>query len=178
MIDPPADVAPEVLFRKLLELPRPSVDIDYRVAGAEQIPLRVQALTAAELAGSAAYVAFRALLIGTRPAFGSVAELEQLFAVRELEQLRKAVMTGLARCAPVDGRSNWTRWQSALLAGARHITNHSTAYALGSQVELLGKLAISRPERFFGVAPIALVDAHRFATRAAVAYFFEVHKNS
>lgn len=173
MLKPPEDVAPEVLFRTLLGLPRPSVDIEYRLPAAPAVALRVQAVTAAELAGKPQELAAAALLVGRQRAFRTANEAASLLTETELYKLIAAIERALPRCSPVDGRSDPKPWTARLLDGARHVTNRRAACVLGSQMETIGTYVVDRPERYFGVAAAELVDAHWFAYRAARALFFE-----
>jgi hypothetical protein len=176
MLKPPKDVPSEVLFRTLLGLPRPSVDISYRLPAAPDVALRVQALTAPEAdAGPPEFVS-AALLVGRQRAFRSAAEASRSLSRPELDALTDAVVHALARCSPIDGWADWREWDPVLLDGARHVANQRVAYALGSQFDVAGTLTLPRPERYFGVPGNELVDAHWFAYRAANALVLDVTK--
>lgn len=173
MRDPPEDIAPEDLFRRLLVLPRPTVPISYRIAGADEVALAVRAISGAEYGdGDPLAVIAAAVVIDGRPAFRSADSVKRLYAW-EAEQLCNHVAEALARCSPIFGLSNLFTWTRKLRVGAAHPSNQLTTQTLGSSFEMAGRLLLDRPERFFGITPRELVDAHWFAYRAAKAHFLD-----
>lgn len=177
MLEPPKDVAPDVLFRRLCQLPRPGVSIGYRIRGAEQVALSVRAVRAAEAHCPSPELISEALWTGSSRAFPSAEAVTRLLGENELAGLSRAVEAALGLCSPLDGLSEWRPWHQKLLEGARHVSNRTMAYSLGSQFDIAGRLVLDRPERYFGVPACDLVDAHWFAYRAARAYFFECQSN-
>ena len=183
LADPP-DIPPERLWRSLLPL-RPERRIQLRLRGAPHIPLIVRAIPAmAELlardAGHAAggdveqlqgVLAARevlSLVLHTpagRP-FPSSAAMRGLDE-HELAQLTRAAYDALADIAPTCARSNGKVWREQLLLGAKHDSNISEAGALATCVDLTPEKSVPRPDRYWGVPLIQLLDGHWMAYQAA-----------
>lgn len=172
MLRPPKDVAPEVLFRRLLGLPRPTLPLDYRIKGAEHIALSVRALTGAEYTGSPQAVVAAALLANGKKAFANEAEVGAL-PEPVADELTAKVLDALQQVSPIYGVSMTSPWHAALTEGARDPSNVNVALSLGSHFEAVGKVLVDRPALFFGVPAVELIDAHWFAYRAARTFFIE-----
>lgn len=182
--EPPKDIPPERLFRTLLQLPRASVDLEYRLPAAPDIELRVCALTSAEISEALSFEsselpeelrsgeAFSRLiekslfLASGEPAFSSYEQVG-LLAEDDMESLAKAVFVALDRVSPTFVRSNFDLWLRALEKGAKHMSNFQTAQALGSCIDSGYSSSMPRPDVFFGVPLKDLTDGHWMAYYAS-----------
>jgi hypothetical protein len=190
---PPPDVPAELLFAALVD-PSPSAPIAYRIAGLEDVPLTVRALSpgayaaarwASEgLAGAAGLapevrrrryareVLARCLYQGEGPAedqeraFASAADVGALSAV-ELADLASAALAVLRTINPTYARSDWQAWTSRLELGAKHAENASLAIALAGCADYGHGAVVYRPEWHWGIPRGQLLDGHWMAYRAA-----------
>jgi hypothetical protein len=182
---PPPGVSPARLFRLLLRRPRPEIPIAYRIRGAEDVPLRVRALSSADEAAvaeaaegwgdagpsrAADEFVFRALLTQDGPAFASPDEVGALDSTDALS-LAKEVRAALDVISPNYARSDVEAWGRALKQGARAGGNWADAIALGGCVDYafgygVGRL-VERPDRYFGCPLADLTDGQWMAYRAA-----------
>lgn len=167
---PPADVAPEVLFRRLLS-PRPTAPVQFRFRGIDHPPLLATALHATDVAdaeqaspdATLAAIVARSLTAGGLFVFDSPGDLFDLDD-GTYSALLAAFFEAFFGVCPLRGRCDYDAWQAALLKGGRHHTNANAVHLLGGCYEAVnvGKhiRIIGRPERFWGVAPNALLDGH------------------
>lgn len=174
----PPQLAPEVLFRRMLEW-RPSEEISCLSGNA-----RVQGITALqELAiidralAAPKEVQEHRLLCGLIAAcvrsdgdllFATPEDVGELYE-DEIGKIGEAVTGALERVSPSYVRSDWREWKRVLLAGARHASNAHIAYTLSACFDpvAMSERVIPRPERFWNAAPVDLLDCHYMAFRAA-----------
>jgi hypothetical protein len=168
MLGPPQHVKPPVLFRLLLRRPRPWIAIDYRVPGAEGVPLCVRALRAAELAEcfdtagecaseartgrvSCELIARALTLPGGALAFRSAEHAADALDARTADVLAGEVSRALDIVSPFYSMIDHVLWKRALVQGARHPHNGHDALTLGSCVSFAFGYGVSRvtyhPER-------------------------------
>ncbi len=183
LADPP-DLSPERLWRSLLPL-RPERRILPRLRGASHIPLIVRAIPAMaeQLARDAGHqaagdveqlrdklaareVLARVLHTPAGLAFPSAAAMGALDE-HELAEIARATYEALADIAPTCARSNGARWREQLVLGARHPSNISEAGALAACVDLTHEKILPRPDRYWGIPYIQLLDGHWMAFQAA-----------
>ena len=192
MIQPPADVAPERLFRLLLPL-RPTMALAYRIRCAPTVPLRVRALSVAEeaealdLAAEAPpeirgsrtelEVLARCLYTPTGPAFDGPCDVGRLDET-DVAALAREAAIALNRIAPTYGRVDLGAWRLALEKGASHPSNFSTAFAMEACWDPvpLTNTRVARPDRYWGVPARKLLDGHWMAFRAASAALESMRK--
>lgn len=143
----------------MLEFPRQTAPMTYRVMGAEHIELSVRApLWLAEMACKTAFdLVVECLMASGAKAFCSVAELEQL-PESEVMALAVAVIEALNRVAPSQRRSDMSAWDVRLQEGARHHENLLEALAMADAGAL---------DRYFGCPVRELTTGHRMAYGAA-----------
>lgn len=194
MIGVPAGVAPARLYRMLLQRPRATAPIVYRIRGAEDIPLRVRALSsldeaaildAAEgedgLGGSraASELLARALLTSEGSAFASASDVDAL-EPSEVVSLSRAVRAALDVISPTYARHDHVAWARALKKGATAPGNWAATLALGGCMDHAfgfgSGRCVERPDRYFGVPLADLTDGQWMVYRAAVEAFEESRK--
>jgi len=165
MLKPPTNVDPTELFLSLLVLPRPERDIPYRLPGAEDIPLRVRALSSTELRsiGSDGAALIRMALLPRLEAPG------ELFTEPELQEVARAIWRALGPF-PAFGHADSSAWSPVLEKAARGTLE---GYALSTCLDLdpMTGRSIERPDRYFGVPLSQLIDCHWIAYRAACAAY-------
>jgi len=167
-VKPPFHVPPDVLFRRMLELPRPSKAIDYRIRGAEHIPLVVRAVTwHDEVDGTMLSYIQRSLWTPDGQAFGSADDVGSM-AESEVADLANAVFEALLEVSPSYQRAGWPSWVDQLKIGAADWRNLTTAIALADCVDEGCSATRPHPERYWGVRPCDLTDGQRMVAHAAL----------
>lgn len=194
MIQPPRDVEPGRLFRLLLQRPRPITSLACRIRGAENVALRVRAISGIdeaaiadasegpdEVRGSraAAELVHRALLAPGGPAFASADEVGHLGADEALA-LARAVRAALDVISPTYVLHDGAAWDRVLRRGASAPGNWAEALSLGGCVDYafgygVGR-SIERPDRYFGIPLADMTDGQWMAYRAARAVAEELKK--
>lgn len=165
---PPFHVTPDVLFRRMLELPRPSKAIAYRIRGAEHIPLTVRSLTwHDEQDGTMLSYIRAALWTPDGQAFSSVAEVGAM-AESEVQDLANAVAEALTEVSPSYQRQDWPAWVEQLKLGAADWRNLTVTIALADCADEGYSTTRPHPERYWGVRPCDLTDGQRMAAHAAL----------
>lgn len=133
---------PELLFRRCLELPYPSIPTEVHLAGGP-VTLHLRAMKGWEIIGADN----RELI---KNGFGfSQRTIDGLYEF-ELDALTRALFSSLS-AFPIFGLCNWSGWVELLKTGGSHPSNALT------QVMLTGA---ENPAAFFGIAPIHIADAH------------------
>jgi hypothetical protein len=83
---------------------------------------------------------------------------------RELKLIRSGVERVLFTEFPCLGLTDLRPWRRVLSEGARHVENQVVTYALGNSVDHgFGGAVSERPDRYFGVPLIQLIDCHWMA---------------
>jgi hypothetical protein len=188
----PPPIPPERLFRSLLRQPRARAIVDLQLGAGRRgaffvcAPSAVEELDAFDRVPEAAPPFLRRALImaelaaltlhnGERRVFASardVLALDEDYA----DIVMHTTLLELERIAPSYRRSDVAAWLRQLELGAVHGENHSLATRLACSVDVsLGKGAVPRPDRFFGVPTGALTDGQWLAYRAARHALIEVH---
>jgi hypothetical protein len=189
---PPKDDPPARLFRSLLAL-RPERPIACRIQGAEDVALRVRALSGRERAaiedGAAmgpAMLRDKAFLRGLvaaalwthdGPAFSSP-DAAGMLSEAELLTLGNHVGDALAVCSPSYAApvSDVRDWERVLEEGARG--NLHEAVVLFGCVDGGYSAVIPRPDRYWGVPIGDLLDGHWMVFRAARAAVEKLRKKA
>lgn len=167
---PPVGVAPEVLFRRLLEFPRPSAPVDVKFHGFEH-KLTATALSAIEVSkaeeakGEAALaeIIARSLRADGLLVFDAA---DDLLDLREAEYnaLVEKFFEAFCGICPLRGRCDYGEWTDVLIKGANHVSNVTPTKLLGACYEAanVGKhiRILDRPEAYWGCAPAELLDGH------------------
>jgi hypothetical protein len=193
LLGPPVDIAPERLFRLLLQRPRPRWPLSFRAAAAPHIALHAVALRGAELQGlidEATHlkapeartahlgleVMARTLWTAEGPAFRSADEAGA-FLEGDAALLRGELAAALAIIGPTFARSDTRAWARILRKGAEHRSNIDEALLAASAVDLgvFGGF-VQRPDRYFGVALAEITDGQLMAYRAARALLSDLQK--
>lgn len=180
--EPPKSIPAERLFRLLSDPDRPSISIQYRIAGAENVPLEVKAPTPSELARAldadgedpegqqdAARRAIIAttLWAGGGRAFRASEDLGRLYA-DEVEELWRLVVDALGVIAPSLARSDPAAWRARLEDGARSSAAGAIAVAMAQSREVVALLKRPQPraDRFYGRAIALLTEGQLWAYMA------------
>ncbi len=182
MIKPPK-IAPEILFRTLLELPRPIKKISFRLNQAKEVPLLVKAFSSEELANTitlcerekinldSQILVSNLILINNKPAFSSVDKLKNIITMTEYDTLLRQVSQVLDEISPTFSTSDQDAWMSLLKKGANHPSNSLLVHSLGScyTPHVIGEklLILDKPQEYFGVPKNQLLDGHWMAYIAA-----------
>jgi hypothetical protein len=178
---PPAEPAAR-LFRSLLAF-RPTRPIGYRLRALPDVPLVVRALRNSESmeaidTGMAHPIEelrhgrveiellARCLLVPSGPAFASVEDVEDLDGP-EIDALIAEALPALEAVAPTYARSDIDAWRKVLEEGAAHGANLHDALVLANCVDHGFDANAYRPERYWGCAPVDLLDGHWLAFYAA-----------
>lgn len=175
------------LWRLLIAKPRPWLELDFRIRGAEDIPLHVRGLRCVEEGAiydavadvepdevrtsrfMLEYVSF-ALYAGQERVFDSAGAVGQLHAL-ELTRLGSEVLRALSVISPSFARSERDPWMVKLCEGAKATFNiHEAALMADSADVVLGKEAypLKRPDRYFGMPVSELTDGQLMAFHAGV----------
>jgi len=183
LLQPPAGVAPERLFRLLVQRPRAEMPIAFRFAGIDE-PLAVRALRGPESSaqwpeeGLPASVAEGRHLAGLiaaalrhrgAPVFETPEQASDL-APGEFYALAGAVVEALSVISPLLGRVDRDAWLTTLAKGAWHPSNRVDAEAmcLAHDVVLGSKVYYHpRPDRYYGAPLCELTDGQMLAFTAA-----------
>ena len=169
---PPRDVAPGLLFRRLLETPRPVIGVDHRIDGFEDVPLSVVGISSRELAdltdGAGRHVPPRLLSFVLRAGKEALSGADLLMLpASSYDALGAACMAALGLC-PLYVLSDVDAWTDVLREGAKSPSVFADAIALGGSIDVAPTgHVIDRPDRFFGVPFSQLLDGHWMAFRAA-----------
>lgn len=176
-IKPPDNVAAHLLFRSLLELPRPRRLLKFRLSNAPKTKLYVRALAAHELPIEEAGNFETKLVISCltlengKPAFSSADALSDCLSARELKALSRDCLTALLDIGPIFIYCDYAAWMQKLEEGASHPSNYVVTHALGSSFDMVvlpdKTVIIDHPDQYFGVPKNQLLDCHWFAYWAA-----------
>jgi hypothetical protein len=153
-ITEPPDIDAAVTFRRLLQLPRPTLALDFQFPGFRHEPLVIQALTSLEFTECVTSKNFGVALAQKALLFPEILDDLPEYLTTELV---RAVQIGLGAISPLFVVSDRVGWERYLRAGAREPVNSHTAYIL-SQCQ--SDQGFDRPDRFFGVSFNQLIDAH------------------
>lgn len=188
--EPPADVPADVLFRRLLRVPRAQLAVDVPLIGRGTVvaiagqELREahdeqgDAPDAVKTSRVSARIIALSLHDATGPVFASAAEVGQL-EEDDFERVAAAVVPAVTSISPAFGVSNIDAWEARLAAGARHPSNWLAARALGCCYDKRtltipkGKRTYyeqhvtDRPDRYFGMPLGELTDGQWLCFRAA-----------
>ena len=152
----------------MLELPRPSKAIPYRIRGAEHVPLIVRSVTwHDEVDGTMLSYIQRALWTQNGQAFSTSEEVGAL-AENEVAELANVVAEALFEVSPSYQRTDWPEWVEQLKIGAVDYRNLTVAIALADCVDEGYGATRPHPERYWGVRPCDLTDGQRMAAHAAL----------
>jgi len=184
---PPVGYPKEKLFRKLLELPRPTWPLKFRVEGVPHIRLHVRAIKSIQAADvndglleiehrevrqyeGAARVISLCVYTDKGRAFTSPDQALRL-SESELDQLGSEITVALQHCSPTFRRSDAQSWELALKEGAQHMSNFYESMSMYRSCDRAGMDAnlVERPERYFGVPMCELTDGHLMVFSAAIA---------
>ncbi len=190
MIAPPSDIAPERLWRMLIQRQRASMPLKFRVRGAEHFALCAVALTGLEAADALAESDDVDLSIaGTVRVSGVIAavvhcngkrafrSVEQVGLLSETEasQLGIEVYAAISTISPIIQLIDAPKWKQRLANGARHRSNMATAARVASCVTpIAGFKDVVReahPDKWFGLPVCELTDGQLLAFDAARAAF-------
>lgn len=163
-MQPPKD-PPGVVFRRCLEVPRPSVPI---ASPFPRIELRCQALASFEL-GEIDEVLVAAVVDRSGARVLSTALLQRIMP-REHDRLQAEVERALVSSFPCIGLNNLETWRALLAEGARDPRNRLLVRTLGTSVDKHMGGTTERPDRFFGLPLHQLIDCHWLAFWAARAH--------
>jgi hypothetical protein len=184
VIPPLAGVSSARLFRLLLQRPRATAPIDYRIRGAEDVPLRVRALSSIDeaeigdsdgpsdqrMARAATEIIHRSLLTPQGLAFASPDEVGALMST-EAAELARACRLALDTISPTYTRHDVEALNRKLIEGGKADGNWPTALALGGCVDVSYGYGIARtserPDRYFGVPLAELTDGQWMVFRAS-----------
>ncbi len=180
--EPPDNIKPEVLFRLLLKTPRPTLPVDFPLAGADGEAFFVRAVTGYEVFSNydrslhevakledARFIQHlvalslctsEGLVFGSHDAVGMLDE-------DDFARVAAAVLPALWAISPAYGYSDSEAWIRRLTAGAGHHTNMHSAALLGHCMDAGFSLVIARPDRFFGLPTGQLTDGHMLCYYAA-----------
>lgn len=190
---PPQEVPKHILFRSLLERPRPRWPLKFRVPCAPDIQLYAVALRGIEHAEAleanegaeeaqgqadgeqltvtaiAADLVARAVHTRRGRAFSGAAEVLMLRG-DEVAVLGLDVLNALHRISPTYQQSNVDAWRMALKEGAQHPSNFHEALTMYRSCDRVGMngVAYERPDRYFGMPMCEMTDGHLMAYSAAV----------
>lgn len=188
LLGPPADIAPERLFRLLLRAPRARTTVTLpELGGVTAGAVYVLALSAAEEATAydectGAHEAVHLSVLGAELAalalydeqgqlFQGGAELCSVLDEHEADQVINATLAMLARISPSFRTCDYDAWLAKLAIGAAHPSNMAQASALGSCADVAygpKRMHTSpRPDRYFGVPLGQLTDGQWLVYRAA-----------
>lgn len=183
-LEPPKHITPERLFRILSDPEGPRLAIDYRITGAENVPLEVRAPTARAFAialdqegddTTSKEAAQRRALIATTlwsggmRAFGTFGEVGQLYA-SEFAALEEAVLVALEVVAPSSCYSHRALWWARLKEGSKVPSNWPIALAMAHSQDLVSGFKpplVPRPERYYGRPVCELTEGQMMAYEAA-----------
>lgn len=179
----PPKISDDALLRKLIQLPRPTKTIAFRLQQAKEIPLKVKAISSLELmelqnkAKETKSSLDTQLLISTltllngKPAFSSMEKIKSIITMTEYETLLRQVSEALDEISPTFITADYDEWIAKLKRGADHPSNWMLTHSLGGCFvpHVLGDkvLTLDHPEHFFGVPKNQLLDGHWMAYIAA-----------
>lgn len=176
---PPTDIAPEVLFRQLLVIPRPIKEINFRFNQLPGKKIFVEALSSAELdsliktsTNFQLELMVKCLKLSNGNSVFSCADnIEKILLLQEFNKLQREINQALLEISPTFLNSDYSAWTEKLMIGAQHPSNFFDSHSLGSAISYsnLGNniLQQDHPEIYFGVARNKLIDAHWFVFNAA-----------
>lgn len=172
-IKPPSNIEPDVLFRKLLQTPRPMEKIDFTFSHAKDLSLYVKALTSNdffECKRNEQIIQKCLYLSNNKPAFIDTNNLEFL-TYREYQLLFNQIIEKLFSISPFFVIIDYDAWMDILIKGANHNLNYFTVHSLGQcfqYTNLATTLIIQDfPERYFSIPRNELLDGHWMAYLAA-----------
>ena len=176
-IPPPEKTPAHVLFRNLLELPRPKKLLKFRLQESPKTKLYVKALAAHEMpiddpTEFDAQVIVKCLVLeNNKPAFSSAEGLLSCLDRREVKIISKECLEALLDIGPIFIYCDFEAWMTKLEEGAKHPINYTAMNALGGCYDLVTlpdkAIFIEHPEQYFGVPKNQLLDCHWFAYWAA-----------
>jgi hypothetical protein len=168
---PPRDVAPEKLFRLMLEL-RPSAPVKFKFRDLSQYDLVATALPAVAVAEAhgadvdATVAGLMARSLSTADGLLVFSDPDDVSDMthEEYGALSRAFVESFSGICPSGWLLDRASWMDALTTGAKHHSNGSAVMLLGSAYEAVnvGKhiRLVGRPERYWGVAPRELTEGN------------------
>ena len=171
----PKNIAPEILFRQLLETPRPKRKLNIQLF---DLDLFVYAMSSHELhechlldvENINAAIISKCVYLKNDRAFKSFETVKRL-SKPEYESLKNQVFDTLVEISPIFNLIDIPDWLKYLEKGATHPSNYVITQCLGSSCDLVSLpdrvLFKDKPEEWFGIPKKDLLDCHLLAYQVA-----------
>lgn len=192
MIEPPDDVSDGILFRILLQTPRPIRKISYRIPKLEHIELFVRGLRGIEEAAAVdlaeeSHIDEARMSLGTSAliatslcdssgglCFSSNRGPMLALSEDEFRDLLIVVTEALRIVSPTYHRINFNSWSLKLRNGAKSPPNQKEAVKMSYCVDYGIKGMLYRPDRYFGMPMKDITDGQMIAYESGVAAIKEL----
>ena len=172
----PTNIPPELLFRELLETPRPIRKLNFQLM---DLDLYVQSLSSSELHDchllsnentNSAIISKCLVLKNRKKAFSSYQSVKKI-SKTEYDKLKEEVFNHLLEISPIYNFIDLADWYNKLKEGAKHTSNYTIVQGLGSACDLISLpdrvIFKDKPEEWFDIPRKELIDCHWIAYQAA-----------
>jgi len=143
--NPPNNIPPEILFRQMLEVPRPKRKLQFKFDETD-VDLYVQSISSEEyhnccysnLNNTIDFDIISKCLIfkNGEKVFESSNDIKSNILETEFKKLKEEFYPIISEISPVYYFTNSVKWNEKLIEGARHFSNYIAMQALGSCFQL------------------------------------------